>query len=128
MQKELESRAVAYLNVDIAVQGNHTFRAMGVPSLRDVIYEAAMLVENPDQSEFDELKSVYESWKSKTSNKSNIPKYKIFKMFQKFCKIITKQLIVSVHLYHQLQRVQLQTAFSPSHSPITKTYLDSKLF
>jgi len=61
--KELNARAVAYINVDIAVQGNHTFRGFGVYSLSDLVFEASKIVDNPDPEEIaDGRKTVYDTW------------------------------------------------------------------
>jgi len=61
--KELNTRAVAYINVDIAVLGNHTFRGAGVYSLSDLVFEASKTVDNPDPAEIaDGRKTVYDTW------------------------------------------------------------------
>ncbi|MEZ5319515.1 MAG: M28 family peptidase [Vicinamibacterales bacterium] len=46
--KKLTDRAVAYLNIDVAVTGPN-FGASGVPSLRDVVREVAAMVPEPRQ-------------------------------------------------------------------------------
>ncbi|CAK8692129.1 unnamed protein product [Clavelina lepadiformis] len=72
-QKELQSRTVAYLNVDSAVNGNFTFRGSGVSSLRDVVFEAAKLVDNPDSAEVAAGRStVYDTWKLKLADNDNL--------------------------------------------------------
>lgn len=40
----LSARAVAYINLDIAVEGNVTMMCHGIPSLSDVAYNAAKFV------------------------------------------------------------------------------------
>ncbi|KAI4380007.1 hypothetical protein MLD38_006241 [Melastoma candidum] len=55
--KILISRAVAYLNVDIAVAGPG-FRADATPQLDELIREAAKQVQDPDNSS----QTVYDSW------------------------------------------------------------------
>ena len=42
--KILSERAVAYLNIDIAIQGNFTVRGGGVPLLEEAIYTVAKKV------------------------------------------------------------------------------------
>ena len=72
-QKELQSRTVAYLNVDSAVNGNFTFRGSGVSSLRDVVFEAAKLVDNPDSAEVAAGRfTVYDTWKLKLADNDNL--------------------------------------------------------
>jgi N-acetylated-alpha-linked acidic dipeptidase len=53
---DLKSKAVAYLNVDVAVTGRE-LRVGGVPSLRDVVREAAFAVPEPEKGG-----SVGEAW------------------------------------------------------------------
>ena len=75
MQKELQFRAVAYINVDIAVRGNYTLQARGVNSFRDVVYEATKIVDNPDDAEVAEGRpKLYDSWLSRQPDDSgNLP-------------------------------------------------------
>ncbi|XP_078359878.1 glutamate carboxypeptidase 2-like isoform X1 [Oculina patagonica] len=52
----LSARAVAYLNVDMAVDGNYSFRAKSAPLLDWVLARGAMKVQSPqgDETAFDE--------------------------------------------------------------------------
>ncbi|XP_038074787.1 N-acetylated-alpha-linked acidic dipeptidase 2-like [Patiria miniata] len=58
--KTLGGRAVAYLNVDIAIQGNYTFRAKATPNLFNALYQAAKQV--PDVQDPGHLATVYDTW------------------------------------------------------------------
>ncbi|ROT78135.1 hypothetical protein C7M84_003149 [Penaeus vannamei] len=61
--KQLADRAVAYLNVDMAIEGNYTLRTKGVPLLYDSVFEAAAKVPNPDPSEVEAGRTtVYDTW------------------------------------------------------------------
>ncbi|KAL5009288.1 hypothetical protein ScPMuIL_014869 [Solemya velum] len=64
--KNLENRAVAYINVDLVTdlhQRNHTLRSLGSPLLYDVIYDATKKVENPNPNEVERgHRSVFETW------------------------------------------------------------------
>ncbi|KAH3845996.1 hypothetical protein DPMN_088291, partial [Dreissena polymorpha] len=61
--KVLGARAVAYLNVDIAVEGNFSLRALGTPLLYQSVYSAARKVSNPNQAEVAAGRtSVYDTW------------------------------------------------------------------
>ena len=42
--KNLGSRTVAYLNVDISVQGNYTFRLKSIPSIKEAVFSATKKV------------------------------------------------------------------------------------
>ncbi|XP_057686898.1 aminopeptidase NAALADL1 isoform X2 [Corythoichthys intestinalis] len=55
---KLSERTVAYINVDIAVQGNATLRALGMPSLQNVVFTAAKQVKAPGADSM----SVYDKW------------------------------------------------------------------
>ncbi|XP_078515472.1 putative N-acetylated-alpha-linked acidic dipeptidase [Lissotriton helveticus] len=67
LSKVLGSRAVAYLNVDLALQGNATFRATATPLLNSLLYEAAKKVENPNPSEVAVgRKTVFDTWLAST--------------------------------------------------------------
>ncbi|XP_047131970.1 N-acetylated-alpha-linked acidic dipeptidase 2 isoform X1 [Hydra vulgaris] len=48
-QHELRQRGVAYLNVDTSIYGNGTFQVEGSGLLRDVVFQAAKLVQHPHQ-------------------------------------------------------------------------------
>ncbi|XP_045891609.1 aminopeptidase NAALADL1 [Micropterus dolomieu] len=55
---KLSERAVAYINVDIAVFANATLRASGMPSVQNVIFKAAKQVDAPGL----DSTSVYDNW------------------------------------------------------------------
>ncbi|ESN94716.1 hypothetical protein HELRODRAFT_185132 [Helobdella robusta] len=68
----LGQRAVAYLNVDIAVQGRFVFRGKALPMLNTVLFEATKLVPNPDEEEVEHgRKSVYDTWCFRKPEKSS---------------------------------------------------------
>ena len=61
--KILSDRAVAYLNVDIAVQGNFTFRARALPIVENTLYEVGKVVPNPDEKEKQVgRKTLFDTW------------------------------------------------------------------
>ncbi|KAF2361473.1 PA domain, partial [Trinorchestia longiramus] len=61
--RQLMDRAVAYLNIDMAVNGNYTFRAQASPLIRDIIYNITKQVPNPDPAEVDAGRpTVYDTW------------------------------------------------------------------
>ncbi|KAM9294419.1 putative N-acetylated-alpha-linked acidic dipeptidase [Gastrophryne carolinensis] len=63
MEKVLGSRTVAYLNVDLAVEGNSTLRALATPILNQLLFDAARKVENPNPDEVRAgRKSVFDTW------------------------------------------------------------------
>ncbi|XP_041370396.1 putative N-acetylated-alpha-linked acidic dipeptidase [Gigantopelta aegis] len=79
--KNLRERAVAYLNIDIAVQGNYTLRATGTPLLIRAMFDATKKVPNPNESEKAAGRpSVYDTWfknipwKDKNKKPLGIPK------------------------------------------------------
>ncbi|XP_078323953.1 N-acetylated-alpha-linked acidic dipeptidase 2-like isoform X6 [Crassostrea virginica] len=64
--KVLYERAVAYLNVDYAVDYNYVLYAGTSPLLQDSLYEATKLVPNPDSSS--SAKTLYDAWKARDSS------------------------------------------------------------
>ena len=59
----LRQRAVAYVNVDIAVMGNDTLEASATPLMHDLIYDAAQKVASPKSEEIQAgRKTVYDTW------------------------------------------------------------------
>ncbi|XP_066938487.1 putative N-acetylated-alpha-linked acidic dipeptidase isoform X1 [Macrobrachium rosenbergii] len=62
-EKQLASRAVAYLNVDMAIEGNYTLRTKSAPLLYDVIFEGTKKIPNPNPEEVAEGRTtVYDTW------------------------------------------------------------------
>ncbi|XP_019954710.2 aminopeptidase NAALADL1 [Paralichthys olivaceus] len=55
---KLSERTVAYINVDIAVFANATFRASGMPSIQNILFTAAKQVNAPGL----DSTSVYDNW------------------------------------------------------------------
>ncbi|XP_078516907.1 aminopeptidase NAALADL1 [Lissotriton helveticus] len=56
---KLRERAVAYINVDISVFANATFRAQGTPPVQSVIFKASQQVKIPNNNAV----TVYDNWK-----------------------------------------------------------------
>jgi len=62
-EKKLIQRAVAYINIDIAVQGNATFRASATPTLYQLLYDTTKNIPNPNKDEVKQGRlSVYDTW------------------------------------------------------------------
>lgn len=59
-ERALSTKAVTYINVDIAVGGNHTMRINGSPLLKTVTFEETKKVKDPHVKETGEKKTVYE--------------------------------------------------------------------
>ena len=55
--KNLGDRAVAYLNVDLSLEGNAALRARALPILYDFVYDVAKRVINPSCISFKSLSS-----------------------------------------------------------------------
>ncbi|XP_060559269.1 N-acetylated-alpha-linked acidic dipeptidase 2-like [Ruditapes philippinarum] len=63
--KTLGARAIAYLNVDIAVEGNFSLRALGTPLIFKSLYEATKKVPNPNPTEVNLGRTtIYDTWMS----------------------------------------------------------------
>lgn len=71
--KVLSQRAVAYLNVDVAVGGNQTLRGSAYPMLKKLLIESSKLVPNPNAAEIAAgRKTVFDTW-AKNSPDANNP-------------------------------------------------------
>ncbi|XP_040267546.1 putative N-acetylated-alpha-linked acidic dipeptidase isoform X2 [Bufo bufo] len=74
--KMLGHRAVAYLNVDLALAGNSTLYALATPILHKLLFAAAKKVENPNPEEVRAgRRSVYDTWlkNGPSSHDPNLP-------------------------------------------------------
>lgn len=61
--KVLGQRAIAYLNVDIAVEGNYSLWGSGAPLMNSVYLESAKKIPNPDPKEVQNgRETVYDTW------------------------------------------------------------------
>ncbi|XP_042226493.1 putative N-acetylated-alpha-linked acidic dipeptidase isoform X1 [Homarus americanus] len=61
--KQLMARTTAYLNVDMAIDGNYTLRAQSTPLLYHLLFEAAAKIPNPDPEEIAAGRpTVYDTW------------------------------------------------------------------
>ncbi|XP_044541143.1 aminopeptidase NAALADL1 [Gracilinanus agilis] len=65
---KLQERAVAYINVDIAVFANATLRAQGTPPVQSVIFSAAKEVRAPGTSSL----TVYDNWLQHSNRSSPV--------------------------------------------------------
>ena len=74
----LSHQAVAYINVDTAVQGNHTIELKSTPELVDTFFDAAKKVRDPDSND-----NLYDVWvrknnEAKLRNKEE-PRHRMFR-------------------------------------------------
>ncbi|XP_062983244.1 N-acetylated-alpha-linked acidic dipeptidase 2 isoform X2 [Elgaria multicarinata webbii] len=61
--KTLQARAVAYINTDSSIEGNHTLRVDCTPLLNQLVYNLTKEIPSPDEGYGS--KSLYESWLEK---------------------------------------------------------------
>lgn len=76
--KNLAARSLAYINVDIAVEGNHTIYIAGTPLMYQTLYDATKKVKNPSEEDVSRgMPKVYDKWLNTSavngSSKPNIP-------------------------------------------------------
>ena len=71
--KLLQERAVAYINMDMLVHGNYSFKGKGNPMLRDLVFSQTKLVHVP----YGPGNTIYSIWNNRTpsSNDSSIPDF-----------------------------------------------------
>lgn len=68
----LGHRAVAYLNVDLAIAGNYSLRGRSLPLLKDLLYEVTKSVPNPDENEIRNGRpTIYDTWSNRVPEKSS---------------------------------------------------------
>ncbi|CAN7937794.1 unnamed protein product [Ixodes hexagonus] len=69
---QLSHQAVAYLNVDIAVQGNGSLEVSSTPMLGQLIWDTTKKVANPDEAEMHHGRStVFDTWLSHSPSYNN---------------------------------------------------------
>lgn len=62
-QKLLSSRSVAYLNLDVTVNGNYSLEMDALPNMNELLYQSAKLIDNPDDDEVAEGRTkLYDTW------------------------------------------------------------------
>ncbi|CAK9301354.1 unnamed protein product [Gordionus sp. m RMFG-2023] len=72
--KILKERAVAYINVDNCVTGNHSVRINASPLLSKIVYEVSKMIPNPNRAEIGlGLKTVYDTWLASSKTLSGNP-------------------------------------------------------
>ncbi|XP_074651751.1 N-acetylated-alpha-linked acidic dipeptidase 2-like isoform X2 [Tubulanus polymorphus] len=119
--KSLGERAVAYLNVDIAVQGNHSIQVKGTPLLSKVLHEAAKLVPNPNTTEVGfGKKTLYDKW-AQFSN-STVPTILVLGSGSDYASFVTCG-ITSADFYHTYDEVKLKKLSSyPLYHSVYETF------
>ncbi|GAB6027482.1 hypothetical protein CHUAL_001737 [Chamberlinius hualienensis] len=73
--KVLRDRAVAYINADIVVTGNHSLAVSASPLLYKAIFQATQKIPNPNLEEALSRPSVYDSWLNSHPNNRNSSAY-----------------------------------------------------
>ena len=77
--KILADRAVAYINLDIAVCGNYVLRARASPLFKQVTHKWAKEVKDPNNTEGTE--TMYDIWLKRTPSDTNIKEPMIYNLF-----------------------------------------------
>jgi len=75
----LTERAVAYINLDIAVCGNYVLRARASPMFKQITYKWAKEVKHPDNTEGSY--TVYDIWLKRTPSDTNENEPMIYNLF-----------------------------------------------
>lgn len=133
----LGHRAVAYLNVDLAVQGNFTFRARALPLLNGLLYDVAKSIPNPDAEEVGRGRpTVYDTWSMRyrdiddvTGNEMGRPRISLLGSGSDFDAFVTAVGVTSADLrYHFDESLSLSSyplyhsAYETRH--LFETYID----
>lgn len=123
-EKSLLFKAVIYLNIDISVQGNATFRAKATPNLRRILREATSAVENPDPSEVEMGRpTVYDTWKAKYYDKDNTsrPYLKLFGAGSDFKMLVQKTGIPGADIRYTWDEYQTPLSSYPVYHSVHDT-------
>lgn len=75
----LAERAIAYVNLDIAVCGDYVLRARASPLFKQVTYKWAREVKNPDNSEGSD--TIYDNWLKRSPSDINSSEPRIYNLF-----------------------------------------------
>lgn len=70
-QKLLTERAVFYLNMDYAVQGNYTLEAQGSSALKELMYDETKKVGDPNSKQEKKNESMFDIWKRRAPSPHN---------------------------------------------------------
>ncbi|XP_071956674.1 putative N-acetylated-alpha-linked acidic dipeptidase [Antedon mediterranea] len=65
--KNLGERAVTYLNLDVAIEGTYMLDASATPNMKQLVYDTAKLVKDPENTG----KSIYDIWVERSQTKEN---------------------------------------------------------
>ncbi|XP_062588973.1 N-acetylated-alpha-linked acidic dipeptidase 2-like [Saccostrea cucullata] len=123
--KNLAERAVAYLNVDIAVTGNYTVASGATPLVHHALIEAAKSVPNPDAARAAQgLKTVYDNWKASTPSEKDNTKPKIFPLGSgsDFASFIQQIGLPSVDLSYTFDKEKYKIASYPLYHSKYETF------
>ncbi|XP_071509914.1 putative N-acetylated-alpha-linked acidic dipeptidase [Diadema antillarum] len=63
--KNLGVRAVAYLNLDVAMDGTYVPSISATPNMETLIYESAQKIPNPDPTPDEGEETLYDTWKAR---------------------------------------------------------------
>ena len=103
----LRERAVMYVNLDSAVNGNYSFRASGSPSLKSLVYQESMFLKDPYGQEQDS--SLFESWARKypSASEPGKPSFKLLGAasdYTPFCHFIGVPSIDLRYVFNSMNR------------------------
>ncbi|XP_071079774.1 N-acetylated-alpha-linked acidic dipeptidase 2-like [Haliotis cracherodii] len=128
-RKNLKERAVAYLNVDISMQGNDTIRALGTPLLYRATYEAAKKVPNPNPAEraagrttaYDTWLHTY-PWKDEDGNSRNIPVIGSLGSGSDYAPLLHKTGVTAVDFRYTYDTNKYKVASYPLYHSVYETF------
>ncbi|KAK2165001.1 hypothetical protein LSH36_56g02011 [Paralvinella palmiformis] len=134
--KMLSERAVAYINVDIAVQGNFSFRGRTMPLLHQLMFDTAKQIPNPDPDEVSAgRKTVYDTWLyrqpavDKRGLKTGVPIIQNLGSGSDFAPFVTKAGVTAVDIAYNYDRSLGLSSYPMYHSAyetfrLVETYYD----
>ncbi|XP_064646378.1 N-acetylated-alpha-linked acidic dipeptidase 2-like [Lineus longissimus] len=127
--KNLAARSVAYLNVDIAVQGNYSFRAKCIPSLYDALLHAAKVTPNPNPAEVAAgRKTVYDTWRASFPGTGDRPRLLKLGSGSDFAHFLCFLGIPGIDLRYTYDEIKYKVSSYPLYHTVYETFRLMKKF
>nr|XP_022328754.1 N-acetylated-alpha-linked acidic dipeptidase 2-like [Crassostrea virginica] len=122
--KNLAERAVVYINVDIAVTGNHTLSGGATPLVHSALYEATKNVPNPNPAQVSQgIRTVYDNWKIATAKEgATKPKIDPLGSGSDFASFVQQIGLPSVDLTYEYDKEKYKIASYPLYHSKYETF------
>ncbi|XP_071079365.1 N-acetylated-alpha-linked acidic dipeptidase 2-like [Haliotis cracherodii] len=126
-RKTLHERAVAYINIDVAVQANFSLSTSGAPLMYKALYDAAKKVPNPDMDERSRgILTVYDKWLLNTPSTDDYgdpnPLIHGLGSGSDYASLLQQTGVTSVDLSHTFNKTKYSIPLYPLYHSIYETF------